>query len=242
HPTENMLAEVQRELTRAEATDRFAMALIGERALNGEVMRLAQDDVRKLITIANQGSNDEEKTELPSRNPGIGWRFLGFFERDRNFFLRAMETNILILQTMPPASLSFTNETAQLETEAKKGFYIFSSILLPDISRAADRDALLRANLRTAATAVAIERWRLGHEGKIPDSLNDLIPSLVSAMPLDPFDGKPLRYKKLAHGYIVYSIGPDLEDDGGKEQPPRGVKVPLKERNKFDVTFAVERD
>jgi hypothetical protein len=241
-PAENMLAEVQRELTLAEATNRFAMALIGERALNGEVIRLAQDDVRKLVAIANQGSADEEKTELPTRNPGVGWRLLGFFERDRNFFLRAMETNILVAQTLPPTSLSFSNETTQLETEAKAGFYIFSSIFLPSISRAADRDASLRANLRTAVTAVAIERWSLDHEGKIPDSLNALIPSFLPATPLDPLDGKPLRYKKLTHSYIVYSIGSNLKDDGGKEKPPRSVKVPLKERNKFDITFTVERN
>ena len=34
-------------------------------------------------------------------------------------------------------------------------------------------------------------------------------------MPLDPFDGKPMRMKRTKHGLIVYSIGPDMVDNGG---------------------------
>jgi len=57
-------------------------------------------------------------------------------------------------------------------------------------------------------------------------------------MPLDPFDGAPLRYKPLAKGYVVYSIGPDGHDDGGKEPPirRRGTE-PVPE----DITITVER-
>jgi hypothetical protein len=33
---------------------------------------------------------------------------------------------------------------------------------------------------------------------------------------VDPFDGKPLRVKQTAEGVIVYSVGPDLKDDGGQ--------------------------
>jgi hypothetical protein len=46
-------------------------------------------------------------------------------------------------------------------------------------------------------------------------------------LPLDPFDGQPLRYKKLPKGYVVYSNGEDGKDDGGDE--------------KKDITFTVER-
>ena len=49
----------------------------------------------------------------------------------------------------------------------------------------------------------------------------------MRAMPDDPFNGRPLRYKKLVKGYAVYSVGEDGKDDGGDE--------------KKDVTFVVER-
>jgi len=41
----------------------------------------------------------------------------------------------------------------------------------------------------------------------------------LPAVPTDPFDDQPLRCKKLACGYEVYSVGPDFTDDGGKEKP-----------------------
>jgi hypothetical protein len=34
-------------------------------------------------------------------------------------------------------------------------------------------------------------------------------------VPTDPFDGRPLRYRRLADGVVVYSVGDDRADDGG---------------------------
>jgi hypothetical protein len=38
----------------------------------------------------------------------------------------------------------------------------------------------------------------------------------LNAVLTDPFDGQPLRYRNQGTGYVLYSIGPDLKDDGGK--------------------------
>lgn len=46
----------------------------------------------------------------------------------------------------------------------------------------------------------------------------------------------PLRYPKLPNGYVVYSIGRDLTDDGGKEPP-----ADPKPDDRRDITFTVER-
>ena len=239
--SDELLGQLSAQLVSAEATNRFLTGLIGDRALNSELMRLAQDDMRRFIAIANQGVGDGEKTDLPSRNPGIGWRFLGVFERDRNFYLRAMETNIEVATALPPVSLSMTNEMEKLIKQAQSGVYLLSSMLLPASSRLAERDASSRATLRTAIAAIAIERWRNAHQGIIPNSLDDLVPSFLPSAPLDPFNGQPLKFKKTAKGYVVYSIGPDRQDDGGKEKPPRSAKVPLKQQDHFDITFTVER-
>ena len=39
---------------------------------------------------------------------------------------------------------------------------------------------------------------------------------LLREVPADPFDGKPLRCKRTDDGLIVYAVGPDGEDHGGK--------------------------
>ncbi|MBU2437005.1 MAG: hypothetical protein KKE55_04840, partial [Candidatus Omnitrophica bacterium] len=64
-------------------------------------------------------------------------------------------------------------------------------------------------------TAVAIKFYEI-KKGKVPDSLQELIPIYLSKLPQDPFDDfKPLKYKKRDKGFIVYSFGPDRKDDQG---------------------------
>ena len=92
------------------------------------------------------------------------------------------------------------------------------------------------AQVRVTRTAIAIERWRLAHSGNAPDSLAELAPDFLPAIPKDPFDDQPLRYKKLARGYVVYSIGSDFTDDGGKPEPAEA-----KGSDHYDITFTVER-
>jgi hypothetical protein len=70
-------------------------------------------------------------------------------------------------------------------------------------------------NLRSALAAVAVERYRLDH-GRWPDTLNALVPEYLAAVPTDPQDGKPLRYKRRREGIVVYWVGSDGIDDGGK--------------------------
>jgi hypothetical protein len=71
-----------------------------------------------------------------------------------------------------------------------------------------------QAILRGTILALALERYRLD-TGHWPKDLQELVPAHVSAVPSDPFDGREMRYKALADGVIVYSVGPDGQDDGG---------------------------
>jgi hypothetical protein len=34
-------------------------------------------------------------------------------------------------------------------------------------------------------------------------------------VPADPYDGKPLRLRRVRDGIVIYAVGPDLKDDGG---------------------------
>ena len=97
-----------------------------------------------------------------------------------------------------------------------------------------DDNARQLAGLANAQAAVAIERWRLAHPGRLPDTLAELVPSHLAAVPLDPFDGQSVRYKKLPVGYVVYCLGLDFTDNGGHEGKQG-------EQPGFDVTFAVTR-
>jgi hypothetical protein len=97
-----------------------------------------------------------------------------------------------------------------------------------------DIDFRARAELDSAMVAIAVERYRLA-ERRLPESLEQLVPKYLEAVPVDPFDGKPLRYKRLEKGYTIYSIGEDGQDNGGIS------KDRDKPEQKFDYPFTVER-
>ena len=61
---------------------------------------------------------------------------------------------------------------------------------------------------------VALECYRRRH-GRTPATLEGLVPEILDAVPRDVFDGEPLRYD--AHRCAIYSVGPDLIDEGGSE-------------------------
>ncbi len=61
------------------------------------------------------------------------------------------------------------------------------------------------AALRCAEAAVAAERYRRKH-GSWPPALADLVPHYLSAVPRDPFDGQPLRYRRTDNGAIIYAL------------------------------------
>ena len=76
------------------------------------------------------------------------------------------------------------------------------------------------ALLRTTAAALAAERFRIDN-GRWPDSLDQLVPKYISAVPRDPFVDAPLKFKKIPEGLFIYSVGYDGKDDGGKFDPKK---------------------
>ncbi len=80
--------------------------------------------------------------------------------------------------------------------------------------------AAAAARHRAAEVLLAATRARLAR-GELPDSSDAIVPERLPAVPRDPFvTAGGLRVKTGADGWLVYSVGPDGEDDGGP--PPAG--------------------
>ncbi len=58
---------------------------------------------------------------------------------------------------------------------------------------------------------------RLSHDkyGRAPESLEQLVPEFMAAVPIAPFSGKPVIYRTAGEGWLLYSTGGDGQDDGG---------------------------
>jgi len=62
--------------------------------------------------------------------------------------------------------------------------------------------------------AFALAAYRADH-GQYPDTLAPLAPAYIPSIPNDRFTDKPLIYKPTPDGFLLYSVGSDLTDDGG---------------------------
>jgi hypothetical protein len=91
---------------------------------------------------------------------------------------------------------------------------LFVSLMLPGMPHAAEAAAEADARRRLARLAVLVSRYRAS-EGEFPETLDILVPDYLLALPLDPFDGKPLRIKRTDQELILYSVGRNGADDDG---------------------------
>jgi hypothetical protein len=72
---------------------------------------------------------------------------------------------------------------------------------------------------KLCVTAIALKRYQLRH-GNYPDDLAALVPEILTSVPRDPVDGKPLRYRRDGEKqFVLYSVGEDEKDDGGDPRP-----------------------
>jgi hypothetical protein len=220
--------------TDCERTNLVARALIGERAVNIPYFRMSAAEALR-IRRSEEGESAPPQRMLPGKPAPL--MMTGFFERDLDFFLDAMQTNITIAELPPPRSLAAETSMEEVSAAASRHHYMLSSMLLPGLTRAVSREAQCLARIRCARVALAVERFRQLH-GQLPEKLSDLSSDELGGVPLDPFDGEAVRYKVIPKGYVVYSVDRDGHDDGGREPPPRKKTT---DRTSYDLTFTVER-
>ena len=69
-----------------------------------------------------------------------------------------------------------------------------------------------RAELGVTRIMLAMKAFKLDN-GRLPQTLDELAPNYLDAVPLDCYEGKPLRWNPAKK--LIYSVGKDLKDDGG---------------------------
>jgi hypothetical protein len=115
---------------------------------------------------------------------------------------------------------------AEIERDNQRGKAgLFGRLTLPALGKVLESECKGRVFYRCAEVLVAATRCHLA-TGSLPENAAALAPDHLAAVPLDPFTiDAPLRLKRTDDGgLVVYSVGPDGEDDGGP--PPRGTDRP----------------
>jgi hypothetical protein len=93
---------------------------------------------------------------------------------------------------------------------------ILLEILAPRFGRAIEITYQIKAEVQAIVTIMGLLRHK-NDKGFYPQSLRELTgEGYISELPMDPWSDRPLVYKKTEDGFILYSVGRNLEDDGGE--------------------------
>jgi hypothetical protein len=245
------LATLQKSWEQQEFISAAENSFLMERAIMSETMkkmRASHTEFRSTLGMASSGSSsstspgwtldlDELFSEAKLASGEMMWRASWSYSEELHMLqadqvmlgtLRAMNTN----QFYKTDCDAMRTQLASLGvTNAGEAF--FRALKIPDFREEFDVGSLtatiwktirMEAARRVVITAIALKRFQLKH-GKLPETLGELAPEFFTVVPLDPYDGKPLRYHPNADGtYLLYCVGEDGVDDGGDPTVPASIK------------------
>lgn len=94
--------------------------------------------------------------------------------------------------------------------------------MVPSLQAAREAELRSRTRLQCLRVLNALTRQERD-DGSLSPSLDEL--KLPDEIKLDPYNGQPLHVKWVESGWLVYSVGPNLKDDGGKIEKSEDVGV-----------------
>jgi hypothetical protein len=114
-------------------------------------------------------------------------------------------------------SPSFVTQSQAAFDHLKWGPYnMLLKLMMPSYARSAERFARGQVSVDLARLACALERYRLA-KGQYPETLDALAPQFIARIPNDLINGQSLKYhRSTATGFVLYSVGWNDIDDGGK--------------------------
>jgi hypothetical protein len=205
------LIELEKYLQSLDLLEELKEAIRGERAL-------CIDSLDYLRRIGSVNLDFWTGGSVPSRK-GLSFLLSSFFYRNM-LTISEWHQQFTFPTIDEKQHRIFPEFAGHLDQELAKlhGFHPYTILalqLFPSVSGAVAKSARLQTYVDAARVACALERYRLAN-GQFPETLDVLASHLIGSVPNDVMDGQPLRYLRTANGYILYSIGWNKTDDGGK--------------------------
>jgi hypothetical protein len=208
------LARLQERFAEEAAFDPWPVVVHGERAVHHQMMDALQRGVLKPSRLRSLIGTSGPRTPPTAVQRAREWlddRFPPDLDLAHDWALRYWTRLIDATEALPWHARVAVVKAFQRDADSAPELAHVSFVSLDRIL-----DGLMRgqAFARTAAAGIAAERFRMKH-GAWPESPDDLVPEFLTAVPADPFDGKPVRFRRLGDGVVVYTLGPDAADNGG---------------------------
>jgi hypothetical protein len=152
---------------------------------------------------------------------GLAWTERLYFWLIRPFVKRDIRLTLPLYEELETLALSSYYQTREFwkpyqdHLHSLPWYAIVSKIIVPEFETVFMKVATLDALILTSRVGLAC-RIHKSRTGAYPENLEALVPGLLTEVPIDPFTGKPLVYRREGQGFIVYSLGSNLKDDGGR--------------------------
>lgn len=208
--TESQLVQIERILASADYNHEITDALAIEAAFWVSLFERPS----AMLEIMHEG----READLGSRAVMRLYSASGSDRADVLFYRQSMSALTALSRTNVPALMeALTADKMDDLVDKTRGFppQLFSQMILPGALGVPKRFCEIEFYRRSLLHAVALERFKRAND-EYPEALSLGMTNGLGKASRDPFDGNPLRYRRTAHGYILYSVGADLEDNGGR--------------------------
>ncbi|MFO1093257.1 MAG: hypothetical protein U0992_08070 [Planctomycetaceae bacterium] len=102
-------------------------------------------------------------------------------------------------------------------------------LIRPAVEQFRNAEMRTDASLQLTRIGFALAAHQREH-GAYPASLSELAPGILAEVPVDPCGGGAYIYKPADGGFLLYSVGANLQDDGGRsfDDNPKGDDLVLR--------------
>jgi hypothetical protein len=223
-PTDPALARLQALVLDELAQPVMLHSLKGERATLSEIIRRIRDGEMPISALSEgtQPFDPDAPRELIAP-----WGRL-MFDNQRAVGLEWTNKMVAIAKQPDPARPPLI-EAWQAEVErVKRGrFMALTSalplLLTPSLDAFTLAESRYHCQLGSMAILLAAERHRL-KTGDWPNSIAAIDLGFLAVAPVDPFTGKAFRMERRDGQLLIYSVGPNREDEHGAVAPGQQTK------------------
>jgi hypothetical protein len=185
----------------------LALAVAGERAL---FLEFAYGESRskmenKFLPLSFEADYEPgEWSEMRERFKVLLYRMSGKADEDIAFYIRASRGFERVLRgSLHEQHQLAANWNSHLPAGLGLRFHFWSGENLDYVGKVVEHHVARQSKLLAADAALAVAQYRLQHDGQLPASLDELVPELLEAVPVEPQSGKPFELIITADGYGI---------------------------------------
>ena len=203
------LVALDKLLADEEKHNSLLVALRGERASSYQLFsRLGSGAIPSNNFRAEMGMTEEPLFERMFITPR--WQM-----RRQQPVMMDMMNRLVENARLPSHEQASGESEIDREIKGKRVSAPLIGMLIPATNKVAEACRRKTGTVAAMRGLIAVERFRMKY-GKWPAKLSEVVPEFLDSLPTDPFDGTPIKMVRTSDGIIVYTVGNDKVDDGGK--------------------------